>query len=255
MNRPRHRACRAHPEIFEPEHTVSRSAPASAPRPRSRSRSLSLVALSAVLLLSGCAVPGLPGATGAPDRDPASMDHAATVVETADPSASAKTGDAPADDGGWSAPAGDLTEGTHTQRLTAAAHTLVIDYWTDENPAEWTPDSAPIINLTARIDGAGIREAIRVTRFNARVDSLAAVLANDTGSFALEPPYAYSSAVAVPANPTASSTTVVFTMDLLTETAPGSGVFTRQTVIDSLVIGYAQPGSVALDARQDDPES
>lgn len=208
-------------------------------------RFLSLAALSTVLVLSGCGIPGLPGATGAPNRDPASLEYAATVETTA----AQAGGETPADDG-WQAPAGDLAEGSHTQRLTAAAHTLVVDYWTLENPAEWSPDSTPIINFTARIEGTVNGEAIRVTRFNARVDALATVLANDTGNFALEPPYAYSSAVAVPANPTATSTTIVFTMDLLTETAPGSGVFTRQTVIDSLTIGYAQPGAVAHAAQQ-----
>ncbi|WAP50422.1 hypothetical protein OL239_10060 [Arthrobacter sp. ATA002] len=142
-------------------------------------------------------------------------------------------------------PTGDLAGGSHSKRLGAAAHTLVIDYWTPDNPAEWTPDSTPIVNFTARIDGTGGGEEIRVTRFNARVDALATVLANDTGSFAVEPPYAYSSAVAVPANPGADATTIIFTLDLLTETAPGSGIFTRQTVIDSLTVGYSQPGPAA----------
>jgi hypothetical protein len=148
----------------------------------------------------------------------------------------------------WKAVPGDLTSGSKSHRLGAAAHTLIIDYWTTEDPSSWTPDSSPIINLNARIDGAPTGEAIKVTRFNARADALASVLTNDTGSFAIDPPYAYSSGVVVPANPKAKSTKIVFTIDLLTETAPGTGVFTRQTILDSLTIGYPKPGAVAMAA-------
>ena len=115
----------------------------------------------------------------------------------------------------------------------------MLDYWTNENPASWTPESSPIINVSLKIDGAPGPGAVRVTRFNARVDALGVELTNDQGSFALEPPYAYTSGFALPANPSAASTTVLFTIDLLTETEPGSGIFTRQTVLDTLTIGYS----------------
>ena len=108
-------------------------------------RLLSLAALSAVLVLSGCGIPGLPGATGAPNRESAAVEHAAAVDKSiaqppmqADPA----TPESASDDG-WQAVPGDLSDGAHTSRLGAAAHTLVIDYWTSENPAEWTPDSTP----------------------------------------------------------------------------------------------------------------
>lgn len=133
----------------------------------------------------------------------------------------------------------ELAEGSTSHRLVAASHTLLLDYWTSEDPAGWTPESSPIINLSVKIDGTPVPGAVRVTRFNARVDALGVELANDQGSFALEPPYAYTSGFALPANPTAESTTVLFTIDLLTETEPGSGVFTRQTVLDTLTIGFA----------------
>jgi hypothetical protein len=64
----------------------------------------------------------------------------------------------------WKAVRGDLASGSKTHRLGAAAHTLIIDYWTTEDPSSWTPDSSPIINLNARIDGAPTGEAIKVTR-------------------------------------------------------------------------------------------
>ncbi|MFW0769609.1 hypothetical protein ACLRGH_06210 [Arthrobacter koreensis] len=176
-----------------------------------------MIGLAAALALmpglQACSVPGLPG-DGTVDSQ-AEEREAGRAVEN------------------------ELAEGSTSHRLVAASHTLLLDYWTSEDPAGWTPESSPIINLSVKIDGTPVPGAVRVTRFNARVDALGVELANDQGSFALEPPYAYTSGFALPANPTAESTTVLFTIDLLTETEPGSGVFTRQTVLDTLTIGFA----------------
>jgi hypothetical protein len=132
----------------------------------------------------------------------------------------------------------DLADGSASHSLSAAENHLVVDYWTTDNVALWTQASSPIIRLSARVAGSAGDKAIKITRFNARVDALNAVLANDTGDFAIGAPHSYSSAVAVPGNPGADGTRIVFTFDLLTETGPGTGVFTRQTVMDSLTIGY-----------------
>jgi hypothetical protein len=123
--------------------------------------------------------------------------------------------------------------------LGAAGNQLTVDYWTTEDASAWAPDSSPIIQISAKVAGAVGDKSVKITRFNARVDALNAVLANDTGDFAIGEPQSYSSAVLVPGHPGADSTRIVFTFDLMTETAPGSGVFTRQTVMDSLTIGYA----------------
>lgn len=174
------------------------------------------IAAAAVLVpgLQACSVPGFPG----------SRDSSESRAETREPGPAAEN---------------ELAEGSTSHRLGAASHTLVLDYWTNEDPAGWTPESSPIINVSVKIDGAPGPGAVRVTRFNARVDALGMELTNDQGSFALEPPYAYTSGFALPANPSAASTTVLFTIDLLTETEPGSGVFTRQTVLDTLTVGYS----------------
>jgi hypothetical protein len=138
-----------------------------------------------------------------------------------------------------------LRTGSVTHRVDAASHNLIIDYWTNEDPSSWTPDSSPLIRLNARIDGLDYGNAIKVTRFNVRADSLAAVLANDAGEFTVAPPFAYTSGVVLPPNPKAHSTQLLITFDLLTETAPGSGIYARQTILDTLTIGYAKPGSAA----------
>lgn len=176
----------------------------------------SAAALALMLGLQACSFPGLPASSSTPENTEAAQEPAAP------------------------APVNELAEGSTSHRLGAASHTLILDYWTNQNPAEWTPESSPIINVSLKIDGGPDSAAVRVTRFNARVDALGVELTNDQGSFALEPPFAYTSGFALPANPGEKSTTVLFTIDLLTETAPGSGVFTRQTVLDTLTIGYPE---------------
>lgn len=243
------------------------------PRAFRRPASGGALLLTTALLLTGCSVPGMPGASGAPD----SMVRTVTTdgpdqgVGTQDAGNSAAGAEdaaenAPADDateeavaadGGaaetsdaaeptepvWTAVESDLDTGSASHTLSAASRNLVIDYWTDADVSLLTPESTPIIRVTARMDGEDDGAAVTVTRFNAQVQSVGAELANDTGSFAIAPPYAYTTAVALPANPTAHSTELLVTFDLLTETAPGSGVFTRQTILDTVSLAYAQPSA------------
>jgi hypothetical protein len=189
-------------------------------------RALPVLSLAAVLTVSGCSLPGLPGPTGAPIP---AVEQAAAVVPAPGREETKPPRVVP----------NDLADGSASHSLTAAENHLVVDYWTTENAALWTPASSPIIRLSARVAGSTGDKTIKITRFNARVDAVNAVLANDTGDFAIGAPHSYSSAVAVPGNPDADSTRIVFTFDLLTETGPGTNVFTRQTVMDSLIIGYA----------------
>ena len=210
---------------------------------------LSAIALATVLAISGCSVPGLPGATGAPSVQkaalvqPASPPASASPAVEASPSPKSSTATPAPKTPAWVPVSGDLSQGSVTHTLGAASRHLVIDYWMSADAATLTPDDAPIIRLSAHLDGPADGGAIEVTRFNAT--ALGQVLANDTGNFAVQPPYSYSSGVVVPANPTAHSTQIIFTFDLLTETAPGTGVFTRQTILDTVTLGYALPGSAA----------
>lgn len=215
-----------------------RIADTASPRRLFSRTALGTLALAIILTASGCSIPGLPGPTGAPSV------QKAAVVEAAAPAASAasaapSTPAAPA----WVPASGDLAKGSVTHTLGAASRQLIIDYWLNENPGTLTPQDTPILRLSARLDGTANEEAIQVTRFNAT--ALGTVLANDTGNFAIQPPYSYSSGVVVPANPGAHSTRITFTFDLLTETAPGTGVFSRQTIVDTVTLGYALPGTTS----------
>lgn len=210
-------------------------------------KALPALSLATVLVLSGCGIPGLPGPTGAPAAGPAieqvSVEETVAEKEAVtpadlDPAETVPVGIAAPEPAPARVIQNDLATGSASHTLGAADNHLVIDYWTTENVAMWTPESTPIIRLSAKVVGSIDWKQVKITRFNARVDSLDAILANDTGDFAIGAPNAYSSAVVLPGNPGAESTRIVFTFDLLTETFPGSEVFTRQTVMDSLIIGY-----------------
>lgn len=232
---------------------------------RIRRASAPALILAFTTAATGCSVPpvpGLPGASGAPDpvrvadtvplASPAAS-APAQAPSAASPSAflspapapTAAPGTAPKAAASWVRQRADMDRGSAHHVLDAAAHKLMIDYWTSDDPGSWTPESSPIIRLNAHISGADDGNTVKVTRFNARVDSLGVVLANDQGDFALTPPYSYASGVVVPANPKAHSTRILFTFDLLTETAPNSGVYTRQTILDTLTLGYAKSGAQA----------
>lgn len=206
---------------------------------------LPALSLATVLTVSGCSLPGLPGPTGAPApvTEQVAAVTPAPVVEPApapvpEPTPEPEPEPTPAPVPVKVVP-NDLADGSTSRSLGAAGNYLLIDYWTTDNTAMWTAASSPIIQLSAKVAGAIDGRTVKITRFNARVDALNAVLANDTGDFAIGDPHSYSSAVVVPGNAGADSTRIVFTFDLLTETAPFTGVFTRQTVMDSLTIGYA----------------
>ncbi|TLM74511.1 hypothetical protein [Pseudarthrobacter sp. NamB4] len=206
---------------------------------------LPALSLATVLAVSGCSVPGLPGPTGAPAP---AVEQAAAVTPAPEAEPTPPPAPAPAP-----APVpepvpvkvipNDLADGSTSHSLGAAGNHLIVDYWTTENTATWSAESSPIIQLSAKVVGSADDRIIKITRFNARVDALNAVLANDTGDFAIGDPNSYSSAVVVPGHPGADSTRIVFTFDLLTETGPFTGVFTRQTVMDSLTIGYSAPAT------------
>jgi hypothetical protein len=131
-----------------------------------------------------------------------------------------------------------MADGTASHKLGAAENQLTIDYWMTENTASLTPESSPILRLSATVAGSGVAKTIKITRFNARIDSTSTVLANDTGDFAIDAPHSYSSSIVIPGNAPDQATRIIFTFDLLTETAPGTGIFTRQTITDDLTLAF-----------------
>jgi hypothetical protein len=190
-----------------------------------------------LVTLTGC---DLPDVTMSP-----SVTAKAASSAPAEPSAAATTAPAAA----VSTPArrsGDLDSGSVTRSLKAGSRSVVVDYWTDDNARDWGPEGTKRVQLSAHVEGGGDRHAIKVTRFVATVDDgrSRTVAAEDRGEFALTPPYSYTTALTLLPSPSATSELVLYVQfDLLVETEPGSGVFFRQTVLDTLRLPLSEETS------------
>ena len=228
--------------------TPSQRQPASGPTLRKRTVASGVKVLIAGMTLgavvTGCAVPHV--------ADMSSTKPAAKNSSTAkkSPAASATPSAAPATVAATVAssklstgvPGGDLSSNSLTRSLNAGSRKLVINYWTDQDPAQWTASRSTVISLAAHIEDGDRIHAVLVSGFHATLDDGTSVttLADDKGAFTLTPPYAYSSALVVRAsNPAATSATVILEYDLLVQTAPNMMAYFRQTVIDTIHINFA----------------
>lgn len=206
----------------------NRRVPGLAPKRRLKHAALVASALSLPLFLSGCS---MEWASMSPSVSMAKTDvkNVATVTKPSPtPSASSTpavtaTPDPFAD--------GDLAGGSVEHSKPVGDHALVINYWTDGVSTD--------VHLSAELEGADRDHAVKVTRFAATLsggDGAETPLADDQGEFVLTPPFSYTSALALPAVTGESSTTLDIRFDLLVETAPGSGAFYRQTVLDTVAL-------------------
>ncbi len=142
-------------------------------------------------------------------------------------------------------PGGDLSNGSLTRYLDAGSRKLVVNYWTQQDPTQWTATRSTVIDLAAHIENGDKDHAVLVSDFNATLDDGTSVttLADDKGAFTITPPYAYSSALVIRGHAGDTSATVLVKYDLLIETAPGLPAYFRQTVIDTIHINFAASGS------------
>lgn len=138
-------------------------------------------------------------------------------------------------------PAGELDAGSVTHVLAAGNLQLVVDWWTTEQAATWTAADEKTIQLSAHLEGGDTDGDVEVlvTRFSAVLDdgTTRTSITDDSGEFAIQPPFTYGTALSLPATPAdATSVTVDVQFDLLVETEPDSQRYFRQTVLDSLVL-------------------
>ena len=99
------------------------------------------------------------------------------------------------------------------------------------------------VQFSAHLENAGDTQTVYVSRFVATLDDGTNVkqVSEDKGSFVITPPYSYSGALTVhPADAAATSADLSIEFDLLVETAPGSGQFFRQTVLDTVHLEFAR---------------
>ena len=146
---------------------------------------------------------------------------------------------------------GDLDQGSLVHQVSTNGHLLVIRYWTDGTPA--SEAGSPVVHLSATLKGADRKHAVKVTRFSATLETAVpggaagtVQLADDRGEFVLTPPYSYTTALALPVTTSGTTATPTRTLsigfDLLVETAPGSGTYFRQTVLDQVVLSRGAEG-------------
>ncbi len=140
---------------------------------------------------------------------------------------------------------GDLSGGSVQHELNAGSRSIVVSYWTDQDPKTWTAKQTTVVQLAAHMTGDK-SNAVYVSRFSATLDDGTSVttLADDKGQFVITPPYTYSSGLVIRApHANATGATITLQYDLLIQTAPNTLQFSRQTVIDSLHINFAPEGT------------
>lgn len=229
--------------------------------PRARRLRQSLAGASvlgaAAVLVSACAVPQVasmsknvsthaaanPRATATASTSPnapAPTPAPATArAVTAAPAAVTVTPSVPAN-------RGDLKDGSITHQLNAGERSLVVSYWTTDDPTKVSASSPMTLQLAAHLEGGNVFSAIRISRFHATFDdgSTSSTVSDDKGNFVLSQPFSYSTAMSLqPKTTSATLATVTLEFDLLVETQPGSGQFFRQTVLDTLHIAFQASGN------------
>ena len=206
-------------------------------RPMSRQLRARVVLLVLTgVALSGCTLPDVsmspdlgpaPASTTAPPRTPEPETPATLAVAAPGPTR----------------PVGDLDTGSTTRTVPAGDRTLVVDWWTTEQPTQWRAAGTKGVQLSAHLEGGDADLEVLVTRFVATTDdgTTRTTVAEDRGEFALQPPYSYGTALALtPSAPGAAQVTLSVQFDLLVETEPGSERYFRQTVLDSIVLPFLQ---------------
>ena len=202
--------------------------------------------LAAVTLTAGCSLPDWADMSSKPKPAPTSSSTSSSAKPAAQPSSPASPTAGPS--AGPSAkpsaaPRGDLKAGSLTRVLDAGSSKLVVAYWTKQNPGAWTAADSVPVQFSAHLEDAGATQTVYVSRFVATLDDGTNVkqVSEDKGSFVITPPYSYSGALTVhPSDPSATSADLSIEFDLLVETAPGSGQFFRQTVLDTVHLEFAR---------------
>jgi hypothetical protein len=214
----------------------------SVPFPRSRTAAVGLGALS-LLALTGCDLPDVSMSPSVSTEAASSAPAAPAAVTTAAAAAVEP-----------SRPSGDLDSGSLTRSLEAGSRSVVVDYWTDDDATTWTAADTKSVQISAHVESGdedaagtyGVQRLMKVTRFAATLDDgrTRSVVTEDRGEFAIMPPYSYTTALTLPPSPSATAELTLYVQfDLLVETEPGSEVFFRQTVLDTLRLPLSEESS------------
>jgi hypothetical protein len=197
--------------------------------------SVRALALAAALTagLTGCTLPDVtmsPGITHAAARSATAATTTPGAVPAAATSATPR-------------PPGPLDTGSITHSLAAGSRKVVIDYWTTNDARSWRAKDTKSLQLSAHVEGGGNTVGLKVTQCLVIADdgTTRTTALDDRGEFVITPPFSYTTALSLlPSAPSATKLTLYVQFDVLVETAPTSGEYFRQTVLDSLTLPLLQ---------------
>ncbi|MBT0773101.1 hypothetical protein KIH74_29425 [Kineosporia sp. J2-2] len=202
--------------------------PGRVPGRRRKALTLTATGIGLSIMLSGCSAQwaSMSPSLAVKKSTAQTVSSTATATPSATPSSTSTATTADPFAGG------ELADGSVEHSQQAGDAELVVRYWIDG-----TSDD---VHLSAELKGADRKHTVKVTQFAATLvaaDGTQTALADDQGEFVLTPPYSYGSVLALPTTTATTATTaatIQVRFDLLLETAPGSGSFYRQTVLDTV---------------------
>jgi hypothetical protein len=201
-----------------------------------------------IFALTGCAaadVLGITQAQAALDAVAHEQDTTTDAAETESAAAAEPTPAAVATESALvalQAPTGDLASGSVTHSIPAGSGTINLNFWTNQNPAEWTNDISVPVYLNVTVGDAGAKAKYTINAFSAKTTE--AQLVADVGNYEITPPFSYFTTMVV--GPTdAESVEIVIEMEISMETAEGTGDYTKVRVADTLRVDFAAEAAEA----------
>ena len=152
----------------------------------------------------------------------------------------------------------DLALGSAHHELRAGGMSLAVDYWSTLDMAGWTAGAAKPVQLAATVTGPNLgtgkkQQKAYISTFSVTSSAVAADgtatspttvqdVSRQTPGYLAMAPYAYSTSFVVPAVPAGTrSVELLITYDVLEQSAPGAGDYSKQTATDTLTIAIAPP--------------
>lgn len=203
---------------------------------RSTRAAVGLLLVVAATILSACSVPGV---TAQKAKSSSSSSSPAKATPTA---VSPRT---PTVHRAAKVTPNIFAPGTVSHTVTFGDQALTIKYYTVGGPA-WDGRAPVPVQFSAHVEGSDGKHTLKISTFVSTftAGSVTTTVGKDQGPFVITPPFSYGGAFTVPST-RATVGTVTNEFTLLVETAPKSGQFFRDTVIDSLKLNFAVPSARA----------
>lgn len=157
----------------------------------------------------------------------------------------------------------DLALGSAHHELQAGGVGVAVDYWSTLDVSAWTAGAAKPVSLAATLTGANLgtgkkQQKAYISAFSVTstaVDAAGAVSApvtvqdvsRQTPGYLAMAPYAYSTSFVVPAVAEGvRSIQLIINYDVLEQSAPGAGDYSKATATDTLTVAIADDGTATV---------